>query len=258
MLHGWPGFWFDWRRVVPLVEPWFDVIAPDFRGFGDSDRPPATPGTYGPRASAADMISLLDSLNLGDVTVVGHDIGATVAQTIARSNPERVKRLILLNPPYPGIAERRYEPNAQREFWYQHLHDLPLFDGLVARDRLSVAVYLKHFYEHWICRRESLKEEDLERIIDMYSRPGAMLASIAYYRARSADKAANATIPQLISQPTHVIWGERDPVIPARWSDRLDQFFCDFTLTLVPGVGHFPALEAPELVAEAIRGSSLS
>jgi pimeloyl-ACP methyl ester carboxylesterase len=51
--------------------------------------------------------------------------------------------------------------------------------------------------------------------------------------------------------PTTVLWPELEPLYPPAWSDRLGQFYADFELELLPGVGHFVPLEAPEAVAEA-------
>src|SRR6266542_6011223 len=97
-----------------------DVIAPDFRGFGDSGKPDLPPAEgYTPGVLAEDVVALLDGLDIPQVVVAAHDIGATVAQALALGHPDRVRALALFNPPCPGIGERRFEPSAQREFWYQ-------------------------------------------------------------------------------------------------------------------------------------------
>jgi pimeloyl-ACP methyl ester carboxylesterase len=115
LLHGWPGFWYDWRHVIPVLSRFSDVIAPDFRGFGDSDKPDVLPEEgYTPHSLARDIIALLDHLQLDSVVLVAHDIGATVAQTLAHLIPNRIESMILMNPPYPGIGSRRFEPQMQR------------------------------------------------------------------------------------------------------------------------------------------------
>src|SRR4051794_40938743 len=83
LLHGWPGFWFDWREVILPLASSFDVVAPDFRGFGGSDAPELPIAQYGPRAHALDVLHLMDHLNFERVVIAGHDIGATVAQAVA-------------------------------------------------------------------------------------------------------------------------------------------------------------------------------
>jgi pimeloyl-ACP methyl ester carboxylesterase len=259
LLHGWPGFWYDWRHVIPPLAETADVIALDFRGFGDSDRPDLPPAAaYTPDVFARDVLALLDHLGLEQVVVAAHDLGATVAQTLARTAPGRIRSLALFNPPYPGIGARRFEPAAQREFWYQHFHQLPLAEKLVGYTPETVRLYLEHFYTHWAGRKDALRPEEFEAVADVYARPGAFGASIQYYRARAGARqgeAAPEAAALRVEQPTVVVWGEADPVIPVAWSDRLGEFFPNSTLTTLPGVGHFLPWEAPEAALEAIRGA---
>jgi pimeloyl-ACP methyl ester carboxylesterase len=96
LLHGWPGFWYDWRHViVPLAEV-DDVVAIDFRGFGDSDKPEGDPrGLYTQDHLASDVLALLDHLGIRRFVVAGHDTGAVIAQVLVRRMPERVSALVL-------------------------------------------------------------------------------------------------------------------------------------------------------------------
>lgn len=257
LLHGWPGFWYDWRRVVPALSSELDVIAPDFRGFGESDKPDLVPADcYTPLALAGDMMALLDALRVGRIVVAGTDIGATVAQAMARTDPERVAGLALFNPPYPGIGPRRGDPAVQPELWYQHFQALPWSDALVARDRETVRLYFAHFYEEWIGRHEAMVPEELDEILRAFEQPGAVRSSFAYYRGRGQSRAVEASYEpdQLrLEQPTSVLWGEADPTLPAAWADRLGEYFADLRLHLLPGIGHFVPIEAPGKVAGAIR-----
>src|SRR5690348_15291277 len=102
LLHGWPEFSYVWRKCIPDLARDFDVIAPDLRGFGDSDK-----GAPGPSAEAdadrhaADMLALIDGLGLGRVGIVSHDVGAYVAQSLARAQAHRLTGLFFFNCPYP-------------------------------------------------------------------------------------------------------------------------------------------------------------
>jgi len=259
LLHGWPGFWYDWRRVIPRLDEKADVIAPDFRGFGDSDKPKLTPEEgYTPEAFANDIIALLDHLGIREVVVAGHDLGATVAQFLARKERKRIKALALFNPSYPGIGMRRFEPSAQRESWYQHFHCLPWSDQLIGYNRDTVDLYLRHFYDHWVARKEAVRPKEFEAIVDVFSREGAVRGSINHYAARAAAHIKESEVdPKVlrIAQPTIILWADADPVRPSRWADRLQEYFPSMTLRILKGVGHFVPLEAPDDTAESIRAA---
>lgn len=257
LLHGWPGFWYDWRRVLPAIASDADAIAPDLRGFGGSEAPNLPPEEgYNPVVMAGDVVSLMDRLGIGSAVVAAHDVGATVAQAMARGAPERVSALVLLNPPYLGIGGRRFEYRFQREAWYQHFHVKPWSHELVGYNRDTVRIYLAHFYDHWLGRKDSLRAAEFEAIVDVYSRPGRVEGGFNYYRARMIQRAGESEADPAdfrIETPTAVLWGELDPIIPPEFSDRLKEFFPSSSLKLLPGVGHFVPFEAPDEVAAAIR-----
>jgi pimeloyl-ACP methyl ester carboxylesterase len=98
-----------------------------------------------------------------------------------------------------------------------------------------VRLYLAHFYDHCCGRKEAIRKREFDAIVDAYARPGAVKASIAYYRARAAERQAQpagASIGYRIKQPTVIAWGDSDPVIPAAWADRLRDTFPDHQQTI--------------------------
>lgn len=108
LLHGWPEFSGVWEPMMARLASEFDVIAPDLRGFGDTQKPDAGPSeAVSADLLAADLLALLDGLGLeGPVGLVSHDVGASVAQSLGRSHPERISGLFFFNCPYPGIGTR--------------------------------------------------------------------------------------------------------------------------------------------------------
>ena len=105
LLHGWPEFWLTWRKNIGPLADHFDVIAPDLRGFGESDKPalPALEG-YTLDHHVEDLRGLAAALGLGRFGIVSHDVGAYVAQAFARTYPEHLIGLFFFNCPYPGIG----------------------------------------------------------------------------------------------------------------------------------------------------------
>jgi pimeloyl-ACP methyl ester carboxylesterase len=156
---------------------------------------------------------------------------------------------MVLAPPLPGIGERILR---SEEFWYQPFHKLALAERLIDGDRDAVRAYLGHFWEHWSGPGWALPPDRFDEVVDLYARPGAFTASIAWYRSGSSGVAtALAETPHRIAPPTTVLWPEHDPLFPPEWSDRLGEFFDDHELHHLPGVGHYVPLEAPQAVAEA-------
>src|SRR5216683_1752588 len=149
LLHGWPGDRTDYREVAPRVSAVADVIVPDLRGFGESDKHQADPARqYNAAAQARSVTGLLDELALGGAVIAGYDIGSRIAQAIARDRPDLVRALVIA-PPLPGIGDRILAPRAQREFWYQAFHNLELSTRLIDGQPDAVRAYLRHFWSHW-------------------------------------------------------------------------------------------------------------
>ncbi|MET0710999.1 MAG: alpha/beta hydrolase [Jiangellaceae bacterium] len=261
LLHGWPGDRTDYRGVVPLVSPATDVVVPDLRGFGQSDKHRADPaGQYSADAQARSVIGLIDELGLDRPVIGGYDIGSRIAQTVARGRPDLVGALVI-SPPLPGIGDRILNAQAQREFWYQSFHQLDLAVHLLDGRPDAVRSYLRHFWSHWSGPGFELTDNHLDHLVSVYAEPDAFTASIGWYRAGAGAVARYLTerAPRpadRIGVPTTVLWPEHDPVFPRAWSDRLDDFFADVRLQYVDGVGHFTPLECPRDFAAALAAAA--
>ena len=260
LLHGWPGGRADYRLVTARLADVADVVVPDLRGFGASDAHAVEPDEgYSADAQARSVTGLLDELGLGPVVLGGYDIGSRIAQTIARRSPDRVRALVV-TPPMPGAGQRLLDPTVLTEFWYQNFHRLDLSSRLLDGDRDAVRSYLQHFWTHWSGPAYAPDDAELDRLADAYGQPGAFTASIGWYRvgpgilARGLTEQAPAPEERLPVR-THVLWPAHDPLFPAAWADRLEEFFADVSLTPLPDSGHFVPLEAPDAFAAAVRAA---
>ena len=254
LLHGWPGARRDYRDVLPRLADHADVVLPDLRGFGDSDRHDRPPReAYSAEAQAGSVLALIDELGLDRPVLVGYDIGSRIAQRIARDRPDKLRALVL-SPPLPGAGDRILTQDGMREFWYQPFHRLPLSQALIDGNPHAVRAYLAHFWDHWSAPGWSLPADRFEELVEFYARPGAFTASIAWYRAGSgavAQSASERPPAEPFAIPTTILWGKHEPLFPVAWSDRLEDWYADFELRVLDGVGHFAPAEAPQAVAEA-------
>ncbi|MGP4014428.1 alpha/beta fold hydrolase [Saccharopolyspora sp. 5N708] len=260
LLHGWPGDRIDYRDVVPLLADSAEVVVPDLRGFGDSDKHDADPAQqYSAAAQARSVAGLIEELGLRRPVVAGYDVGSRVAQALAAARPELVGALVLA-PPLPGVGQRILGAHAQREFWYQAFHQLPLAEQLIDGEPQAVRDYLTHFWTHWSGPQYELDPAHLDHLVAVYGPPGAFTASIAWYRAGAGTVARSMAevAPQRrqrVSVPTTVLWPEHDPLFPRTWSDRLGEFFSDTDIRFIDGVGHFLPMESPRLFAAAVTAA---
>jgi pimeloyl-ACP methyl ester carboxylesterase len=252
LLHGWPEFWLTWEPIMMRLADRFELIAPDLRGFGDSDMPK---GAFGPEQQADDMSTLIAALHLGPVGVVAHDIGGAISQALARKRPEQIAGLFFFDFIYPGIGDRFMGAGRGALTWYFHFHQSDLAPRLLSATPETVRLYISHFLKDWAFRKDAF-DGVLDAFVSAYQRPGVIEGSLAHYRARRSEHDAAAPRPLLspapIDLPTCVRWAEHDKLFDFEWTDRLPEFFGHLDLELFPGVGHFPHREDPDRAADEI------
>ncbi len=252
LLHGWPEFWLTWEPVMTRLAGRYTLIAPDLRGFGDSDKPP---GPYGPDQHAADMLALMDALGVRRFGVVGHDVGGAAMQPLARTAPERLAGLFFFDFVYPGIGARMGAPDRLNHIWYQSFHQMEMAPALVGATRESCRTYIGHFLKDWSHRKNAF-DDVLEAFTDNFLKQGNLAGGFAHYRAAHAGRVRmmQGEAPKLppIEVPTCVRWAEHDPLFPYAWTDRMGETFSKLDLAMFAGVGHFPHREDPDRAASEI------
>ena len=182
LLHGWPEFWYAWREQIPVLSESYQVIVPDMRGFGYSDKPARG---YDTRTAASDIYELARLLGHEKVSIVAHDIGVRVAFRFTLDHPEAVQRLVFLDstPPFEQLGPQA--PAVVRERWHSYFHqqfDLPekLIEG-------REEVYLRHIFRDWTINKYPPSPEVVREYVRAYSQPGALRGGFSYYRAAAYE-----------------------------------------------------------------------
>ncbi|HEY7293909.1 MAG TPA: alpha/beta hydrolase, partial [Dehalococcoidia bacterium] len=209
LLHGFPEFWFGWRhQIEPLAAAGYRVIAPDQRGYDLSDKP-ASVRAYRIDDLAADVLRLADEVAPGEkVSLVGHDWGAGVAWWLAIHAPERLERLAILNAPHPAVFMRALKTNPRQwlRSWYILFLQVPgLPEWLLSRgDYRGMARSLQAS-----SRPGTFTAAELARYREAWGQPGALTASINWYRAAMRYRVHLRRSPRVVV-PTLILWGVRD------------------------------------------------
>jgi pimeloyl-ACP methyl ester carboxylesterase len=256
LLHGWPEFWYTWRKNMPVLAGEFDVVAPDLRGFGDTDKPglPDLPKELLGNL-VEDLRGLVDSLGFERFGVVSHDVGAYVAQGFARKYPGRLGGLFFFDCPYPGIGRRWADPDSINEIWYQTFNQQPWAASLVGENRKTCETYFRHFLDHW-AHEPGLFDEDLGLWVDNFMKPGNLQGGFDWYIGTNESRLdlirnGPPDLPK-IETPTRIRWGEYDSVLKVKWADRLEDYFAALDFAPMRDAGHFAHYERPDLANREI------
>jgi len=218
LLHGFPQFWYQWRHQVPaLVEAGFRVVAPDMRGYNLSDKPPGV-RAYRVELLARDVERLILACRERTADVVGHDWGAIAAWIAAMRYPGRVGRLAILNVPHPArFLEGLLSPMQLLRSSYTFFFQIPrLPEGVI---RAGDFALLRFVFRRDPVRPGVFISEDIERYIEAIARPGALTATLNYYRALLRKPGETRALLQRVEAPVLVIWGERDQFLSRRLAE---------------------------------------
>ena len=256
LLHGWPEFWATWEPVMHRLSDRFRLIAPDFRGFGESDNPnPAPTDQAGADVLADDILGLMEALSLDQAGFIGHDIGAYVMQSLARRHPERCTKLLFFNCPTHGVGPRWRDPSHINQIWYQTFHQMPYAAEIVGASRENCRAHIGYFLKHWSHKKDAF-DDVLERWVDNFMRPGNLQGGFNFYISQNAPRLAvmsgTASKPEKIKVSTRVVWGRYDPILKAEWADALPDAFEDVSIDIAEDCGHFVHYENPDRAAAEI------
>jgi len=244
-LHGFPDFSYSWRHQFPkLTEAGFRCIAPDLRGYNESDKPRRV-RDYAIGQLVADVAELIAKVGDGAAHLVGHDWGGIIAWHLAMREPQRVRKLVILNAPHPALFQRelRKGPQALRS-WYAGFFQLPFVPELV----------LSSFHFGLVTRGAARTEQEREIYEEALSQPRGLTSALNYYRAafRSMVSRSAPSATQPINHKTLVLWGERDRALDQRVLDGLERNVPGVEVIRFRDIGHWIHIDAPERVNEEL------
>lgn len=257
LLHGFPEFWYSWKKQLVALGQDFHVVAPDMRGYNLSDKPPAI-ADYKIDKLVGDVIGLIDHFGAKQAVLVGHDWGAGVAWAVAQKHPERVSKLAVLQVPLLAAWRANLTLKQFLRSWYMFFFQLPgLPEWAIRRNDLDA---IRSSFEDRVARKNSFTKEEIELYKEAARQPGALTGAINYYRANVFDRffgrkrtGGPKQSTGRVAVPTLFIYGEQDFAIIPETVKGLDKYIDAYYREVrVPDSGHWVQNEAPEEVNGAL------
>ena len=247
LLHGYGETGDMWTSLAADLVQDHQVIVPDLRGLGLSAKPP---GGFDKKTQASDMAGVLAALGVDQIDLVAHDIGNMVAFQFAAQHPERVRRLVLIDAPVPGVGP--WEDILKNPLLWHFRFGGPDMERLVAgRER----IYLDRFWNEFSADPTKIDEATRAHYAQLYARPGAMHAGFAQFAAFDQDAADNrawlATGARL-PMPLLAVGGEKS--FGTTMAAVMRAAATDVREGIIPGSGHWIMEENPQATIILVRG----
>ena len=278
-LHGFPELAYSWRHQLPaLAAAGYRAIAPDQRGYGNTDAPPSV-GDYGIDSLIGDIHGLLDALDIESATFVGHDWGALTVWYMAMLAPERIDRIINLNiphsprPPIDAIEAFRQRlgddfyivnfqnsDEADRAFAEDPEH---FFNVMMRKNQIRRAEFdklppqMKSLSLLEVMKRQEssgeplLTDEERDFYANAFAKRG-FTGPINWYRNWTKNWERFEGVDQVIDIPTLFIGAVDDVIIPLEAIDAMKSLVTNLEVHMLEPCGHWSQQEHPERVNELI------
>ena len=282
MLHGFPESWYSWRhQFSALAEAGYHAVAPDMRGYGESDKPFEIEA-YNQVEVVNDIIGLIPALGYETAVVFGHDWGAPTAWSCALNHPDKVSAVGALSVPFRPRGDSPPLATLKAIFKDRFFYQLYFQESGKAEAELEKdpEVTIRKFYHMASGEMNtsllSEKPADADLLSDL-SDPGTQMGSwiseedvtfyasefkqsgfrgpLSYYRNMDLTWELTEDSPRQISQPALFVAGKRDGVIlmAADALKELDKHVPDLRINkLIPKIGHWTQQEAPDEVNKAL------
>ncbi|RHZ48817.1 hypothetical protein Glove_541g43 [Diversispora epigaea] len=268
LLHGFPDLWYGWRYQIPyLVSKGYRVIAPDLRGYGQTDAPRCPPNDllqYGSKNVSKDIKELMDQLKVKKAIIFGHDWGGFLAWRLCIHYPERVKAIVSVCTPYippndnyislESVAE--ILPNLQYQVYLSHPKAEIELDGNIERcfkailRTSTVEDHIKLFdgksmMGHVIDgveKSDLISQKELDYYVAQYKTHG-FHGGLNWYKTRKVNFQDEKGTRKQIHHPALMVTAGKDLHIHPSTTKNMHKFCKDLSIKNIENSGHWVMLE---------------
>jgi len=245
LLHGYGETGDMWVPLAAELARDHTVVVPDLRGLGLSSKPS---GGFDKKTQAGDVAGVMAALGVTQADVVAHDIGNMVAFQFAAQYPERVRRMVLIDAPVPGVGP--WEEILKNPLLWHFRFGGPDMERLVAgRER----IYLDRFWNEFSASPARFSEAARQHYAQLYALPGAMHSGFAQFAAFDQDAVDNRAFlaQDRLHMPILAVGGEKSfgPMMATVMRAGADQV----SEGVVPDSGHWIMEENPGATIQLVR-----
>lgn len=244
MVHGFPDFWYSWRRQMVALADRFRVVAMDLRGYNESAQPQGVEAYLMPLL-VGDVAAVIAAEGAKSAVVVGHDWGGAISWNVAMTRPDLVDLLVILNLPHPAGIAREIANNPQQRANSQYAFNFQQPDAHLALTAEALSM--------WVSDAEAKP-----RYVEAFAK-SSFDSMLNYYRANypRTDAVTSALVPAglpKVRAPVLMFHGLDDQaLLPGALNDTWQWLEKDLTLVTIPGANHFVQQDAADLVSDTLR-----
>ncbi len=252
LLHGFPEFWYSWRRQIEALSDEYTIVAPDLRGYNLSDKPGKIED-YKIEKLVDDVCGLIRHLGFEKAAVVGHDWGASIAWATAQTHPEYVSKLCAMQIPPMSVWQKNQTFKQLRASWYMFFVQIPFLpEWLLTRNDYAL---LANSLKTSTANRGVFTDADIAEYKKSWRETAHLSSLLNYYRANLWSRIFTKANPEdKIRVPTLFIYGEKDfAVLPATVERVGEAVDAPFSEVRIPDSGHWVNNEASDVVTDSLR-----
>jgi epoxide hydrolase 4 len=250
LLHGFPEYWDGWKNQISyLANRGFRVWVPDQRGYNLSDKPQKV-SDYRMDHLTNDVIGLIKASDEEKVILIGHDWGGIVAWRVARSYPNLIHKLIVINAPNDTIMGNHLMrcPQQLLKSWYMFFFQLRwLPERVVQINNWGILTKVLRGSS----RKGTFTDDDLKNYQATWSRPNAIKSMLNWYRANLLSL-SNQPTHLRVQVPTLLIWGAKDQFLNQELASKSIDLCDNWRLLILEESTHWVHHEEPERVNQSI------
>ena len=251
LLHGFPEGAESWTRQIDAIAKAGGLaVAPDMRGYGKTDAPPAV-DDYRLEVLVEDTMHIVKAFGRDRAHVAGHDWGAMVAWFFAGAHPDMTQTLTVLSVGHPAALGHAVVTDDDQKARSEYIR-LFLMEGKAERVLAD-----DEFRRLRAMFGGKLPRAVVDAFVRSLSRPGRLTAGLNYYRANLSQEHwwAGLQSDLKIAIPTVLLWGDQDPALGREQAEKsADRVDADFRLEVLAGAGHWLQFERPAEVARSLTG----